>query len=191
MRTLKLQTQVSIDGFIAGTNGEMDWVTRNWDEELKRYVEDLTEPVDCIVLGRVLAEGFIPYWATVAANLDDPQHLAGKKFTDTPKVVFSKTLKTSDWDNTMLAKGDIVEEVNRLKQQAGSDIIAYGGSKFVSNLIEHGLIDEYHLFVNPTAIGHGMPIFAGLQDKLNLQLVQARAFSCGIIVLCYKPRVGQ
>jgi dihydrofolate reductase len=187
MRTLKLQTQISIDGFIAGTNGEMDWMKWNWDDPLKKYVADLTEPVDTIILGRNLAQGFIPHWAGVAANPDDPEVLAGKKYTETLKVVFSKTLTKSDWANTTLATGEITDEIKRLKAQTGGDIIAYGGSHFVSNLIKHNLIDEYHLFVNPTAIGRGMHIFAGLQANLSLQLVKATAFECGIVVLCYKP----
>jgi dihydrofolate reductase len=179
---------MSIDGFIAGANGEMDCMTFNWDNALKQYVSDLTEPVGTIVLGRNLAQGFIPHWATVAANPDDPDVLAGKKFSETPKVVFSKTLTKSEWANTTLATGDIIEEITALKQQSGGDIIAYGGSNFVSNLIKHNLIDEYHLFVNPTAIGRGMPIFTGLAENLNLKLVNATAFDCGIVVLCYKPR---
>ncbi|MFY8001652.1 MAG: dihydrofolate reductase family protein [Candidatus Kapaibacteriota bacterium] len=187
MRTLKLQVQITIDGFIAGAKGEMDWMTFNWDDALKTYVAGVTEAVDTIVLGRTLAQGFIPHWARVAANPDDPEILAGKKFTETPKVVFSKMLQTCEWENTTLANGEMTDEIKRLKAQSGGDIIAYGGSHFVSNLIKHNLIDEYHLFVNPTAIGCGMPIFTGLEANLNLKLVKATAFDCGIVVLCYKP----
>ncbi len=114
MRKLKLQVQMTVDGYIAGPNGEMDWMEWNWDDELKQYVADLTEPVDCIILGRKLAEGFIPHWATVAANPDDPEFTAGKKFTDTHKVVFTKTLDKSEWDNTVLAKGNLVDEITKL-----------------------------------------------------------------------------
>ena len=116
MRKLKLQVQMSADGYIAGTNGEMDWLVRDWDDELKKYVTAITEPIDCIVLGRKLAQGFIPYWATVATNPDDPQFTAGQKFTDTYKVVFTKTLDKSDWANTVLAKGDLVDEITKLKK---------------------------------------------------------------------------
>ncbi len=92
MRKLKLQVQSSIDGLIAGVNGEMDWMKWNWDDSLKNYVEEITSTIDCIVLGRKLAEGFIPYWADVAANVAHPEIAAGKRFTDTKKVVFSNTL---------------------------------------------------------------------------------------------------
>ena len=155
MRELKLQVQMSVDGFISGPNGEMDWMALDWDDALKACVTEITTPVDCIVLGRKLAQGFIPHWAAVAANPDDPEFTAGKKFTDTHKVVFTKTLGRSEWDNTVLAKGDLVDEISRLKKQVGSDIIAYGGGTFVSALIKYGLIDELNLLVNPVALGRG------------------------------------
>lgn len=188
MRKLKLQVQITVDGFIAGTNGEMDWMEFNWDDGLKQYVAELTEPVDSIVLGRKLAEGFIPYWTSVAANPEDPQFLAGKKFTETSKVVFTKTLDKPDWDNTVLAKGGLAEEINKLKNQEGGDIIAYGGATFVSSLIKNGLVDEFHLFINPTAIGNGLPIFKALDSKQNLALIKATSFDCGIVVLHYEPK---
>lgn len=188
MRKLKLQVQMTVDGYIAGPNGEMDWMSFNWDDELKDYVTALTEPVDCIVLGRKLAEGFIPHWACVAADPDHPEFTAGKKFTDTPKVVFSKTLAQSVWNNTTLAKGDLTDKITRLKKQTGQDIIAYGGATFVSVLIQEGLIDAFHLFINPAAIGKGMPIFKGLDSKQSLHLVKATAFDCGIVVLHYERK---
>ncbi len=90
MRKVKLQMQVSLDGFVAGPNGEMDWMTWNWDDELKEYVMKLTEPIDCIILGRVLAQGFIPHWTAAAQNPESDSFT--HKMVDTPKVVFSKTL---------------------------------------------------------------------------------------------------
>jgi dihydrofolate reductase len=188
MRKLKLQVQMTVDGYIAGLNGEMDFMAWNWDDELKQYVKDITEPVDCIILGRKLAEGFIPYWATVAANPDDPEFTAGKKFTDTHKVVFTKTLDESEWDKTVLAKCNLIDEIAKLKKQDGKDIIAYGGATFVSALIKQGLIDEFHLFINPTAIGNGMTIFKELDSKQDLTLVKATSFDCGIVALNYEPK---
>lgn len=186
MRKLKLQVQISVDGFIAGLHGEMDWMEWNWDDALKQYVGDITEPVDCIVLGRKLAEGFIPYWTAVSANPDDPQYTAGLKFTGTHKVVFTKILGQSIWENTVLAKGNLVDEITALKKQAGKDIIAYGGAGFVSALIKNGLIDEFRLFVNPTAIGNGMPIFKELGSKQDFKLIKATSFHCGVAVLHYE-----
>ena len=185
MRKLKLQVQMSVDGYIAGTNGEMDWMVWNWDDELKQYVKDITEPVDCIILGRKLAQGFIPHWAS---QIRRPEVRALRNLTVQTKVVFTKTLDKSEWDNTVLAKGDLVDEITKLKKQDGKDIIAYGGATFVSALIKQGLIDEFHLFINPTAIGNGMTIFKELDSKQNLTLVKSTSFDCGIVVLNYEPK---
>ena len=179
MRKLKLQVQMTVDGYIAGPNGEMDWTNRNWDNKLKNYVGEITRSVDCIILGRKLAQGFIPYWAS------HPEEEGADKFNHTHKVIFTKTLDRSDWDNTVLAKGDLVNEISKLKTQDGKDIIAYGGATFVSALIKHGLIDEFHLFINPTALGKGMTIFGELDHSQNLKLVKSTSFDCGIVVLNY------
>lgn len=184
MRKLKLQMQVSPDGYVAGPNGEMDWMVWNWDDKLKQYVTDLTNPIDTIILGRKLAEGFIPHWAAVAADSNHPEFTSGIKFTDTPKVVFTKTLEQSSWQNTVLAKGDLSEEITRLKNQDGGDLMTYGGASMAAALIEKGLIDELHLFVNPTAIGNGLAIF---KNRTNLKLLQVHPFDCGIVVLQYVP----
>lgn len=181
---------MSLDGFIAGPNGEMDWMVWDWDDALKQYVQEITDPVDCIVLGRKLAQGFIPYWADVASNPDHPEHVAGLKFAATRKLIFTKTLEGAEWDHTFLAKGDLAAEINQLKKQNGNDIIAYGGAAFVSSLIKERLIDEYHFFVNPTILGEGMAIFKEVQNKQNLQLVKATAFDCGIVVHHYEPKLG-
>ncbi|PHN05513.1 dihydrofolate reductase family protein [Flavilitoribacter nigricans] len=186
MRKLKLQVQISVDGYIAGPNGEMDWVTFDWDDELKEYVTSITDPIDTIVLGRNLAEGFIPHWASVAEDPDNPEHTAGIKFTETPKMVFSRKLDESTWDNTVVAKKGLVEAIQELKAQDGQDIIAYGGGEFVSSLIKEGLIDEFHLLINPVALGDGMPIFESMEERQPLKLKKSIAFDCGIVLLCYE-----
>ncbi|MBD1392834.1 dihydrofolate reductase family protein [Mucilaginibacter glaciei] len=187
MRKVKLQMQVSLDGFVAGPNNEMDWMTWNWDDKLKAYVQEITAPVDTIILGRVLAEGFIPVWKerSKEADADAFTH----KMVNDPKVVFTKTLTDSPWENTTLA-ANIVEEVMKLKDQPGGDIVVYGGACLASAMIKNNLIDEYHIFVNPVIIGKGKPIFADLDSKLNLKLVRASPFDCGITVLCYTPANG-
>jgi dihydrofolate reductase len=182
MRKLKLQVQMTVDGFIAGLNGEMDWRAVDWDHKLKKYVGELTDPVDCIVLGRKLAQGFIPYWAS------HPEAEGADKFNRTKKVIFTKTLERSEWDLTVLAKGDLVEEITRLKKQDGQDIIAYGGAAFASALIKHRLIDEFHFFINPAAIGSGISIFKELDHRQDLILVKSTSFDCGIVVLNYEPQ---
>ena len=187
MRKLKLQVQITVDGFVGGPGGELDWMTWNWDDKLKDHVTELNEPVDCVLLGRKMTDGFISHWAKVAEDPTAEDYWAGRKFTDTPKVVFTKTLETSEWPNTVLAKGDLVEEVNSLKNQEGKDIIVYGGAEFVSSLIKHNLIDEYHLFVNPVAIGKGLTIFGEIGGKFQLKQIAATPYECGVTVHQYIP----
>lgn len=185
MRRLKLQMQISLDGFVAGPGHEMDWMTWNWDEELNNYVTQITAPVDQILLGRNLAAGFIPAWdGTLAKSENDA---SAQKMVNTPKLVFSKTLESSTWNNTTLVKGDLAEEVTKLKQLPGGDLIAYGGATFSTSLIINNLIDDYHLFLNPVAIGKGLSIFQMLQQYLKLKLIESKAFSCGVVALHYQP----
>lgn len=186
MRKLKLQVQITVDGFIAGQNGETNWMTLNWSEDIKNYVDKITLPVDTILLGRNLAEGFIPHWAKVAMEDNNPEKKAGIKFTETPKIVFSKTLKKSKWENTAIENGDFVKKVKSLKKENGGDIIVYGGSTFVSSLIKKALIDELHLFVNPAILGNGLPVFKEVTTTQKLELVKSKQFNCGIILLVYK-----
>jgi len=185
MRKLKLQVQISIDGYVAGPNHEMDWMTWNWDDKLKDFVDALHQPVGTILLGRGMADGFITHWTNVTNNPEDESYAFAKLMVDTPKVIFSKTLESIDYANTTLAKGDLAEEVNTLKNQPGGDIIVYGGAGFDSCLIEAGLIDELNLFVNPAAIGQGLKIFT---TKTNYELASATPFECGIVVLTYHPK---
>lgn len=185
MRKLKLQMQMTLDGFVAGTNGEMDWMVWDWDDELKQAVADLTESVDTILLGKNLAQGFIPHWTKVADDKNHPEHSAGQKFVNTHKIVVSKTLTKSDWPNTTLANGDLVQEINKLKQQEGQDIIVYGGGAFVASLITNELIDEFNLFINPAINGKGIAIFSECQQPQKLKLEHSKAYPCGIVAVRY------
>lgn len=177
---------MTIDGFISGQNGEMDWMCFSWTDDILSYVREITEPVDTIILGRKLAEGFIPHWENVVKDPNHPEYWGGIKYTTTPKIVFTKTLEKSIWNNTEIAKGDLVDEITNLKDQNGKDIIVYGGAMFVSSLINAGLIDEFHLFINPAAIGNGLTIFKGLDKNQKMKLKSAKQFDCGIALLCYE-----
>lgn len=188
MRKLKLQVQMTVDGFIAGQHGEMDWICFSWTDDIINYAREITEPVDTILLGRKLAEGFIPHWENVVLDPKNPEYEGGLKYTSTPKIVFSKTMNKSIWNNTEIANGELVEEITILKNKKGSDIIAYGGGTFVSALIKNKLIDELHLFVNPAAIGNGMPIFKELTVMQKFSVIDVKHFACGIITLIYKPK---
>jgi len=115
LRKLKLQVQMSIDGCIAGPNGEMDWLV--WDDKYNRYVNELTESVDTILLGRKMVDGFISYWSNVMSKPDDPRNAIAKKMVEIPKVVFTKTLNKSEWINTDIATGDLKDEITKLERK--------------------------------------------------------------------------
>ena len=191
MRKLKLHMNMSLDGYVARPNGELDWMTWDQDDKLIEFIHSLIDSSDTILLGRKMTDGFINHWENVVNNKpDSPDFLLAKKMVDTPKVVFTKTLDKSTWNNTTLAKGNLAEEIADLKKsrQGGSkDIIVYGGAGFVSSLIKEGLIDEYHLIVNPTAIANGMTIFNSLDRMQKFSPIQAKLYSGGKIVLSYKP----
>jgi dihydrofolate reductase len=189
MRKLKLQMQTTVDGFVAGPNGKLDWMS-GWDvdDEYKNYINEITDLSDTILMGRKMTDEFVNYWTKAAGNPDSPDYVFAKKMVNYPKVVFTKTLDKSPWANTVLAKGDLVEEVTRRKNESGKDILVYGGANFASSLIKENLVDEYIFFVNPVAIGKGMTIFNGLDDNFNLKFVKSRSFDCGVTLLCYEPK---
>lgn len=185
MRKLKLQVQMTLDGFVAGPNGELDWMTWEMDDKSKKFVNDLTDSVDTILLGRKMTEGFISYWTNVKPESE--QYPFARKMVEKPKYVFSNTLTKSNWENTTIVKGDLKEEINKIKNQnRDKDIIVYGGAAFVSSLIKNNLIDEYYLIINPTAIGKGLRIFDGIESKLSLKLIKSTSFDNGKVVNQYK-----
>ena len=177
---------MSVDGCIAGPNGEMDWMVGLLDDELIKYVSKITESVDTILLGRKMTDVFISFWLDVMNKPDDPWHAFSKKMIETPKVVFTKTLNKSKWINTDIATGDLIEEVSKIKSQNGRDIVVYGGASFDSSLIKEKLIDEFYLFINPVAIGNGMTIFNDLNEIQKYTLIESKAFECGIVLLWYE-----
>jgi dihydrofolate reductase len=179
---------MSIDGYIAGPNGEMDWIVWDWDDKFKNHVFELTEPVDTIILGRKMTDVFVSYWSDIMTRPDDPSYDFAKKMIETPKVVFTKTLKKSQWVNTTLATGDLTDEIMKLKNESGKDIVVYGGATFDSSLIKAGLIDEFYLFINPVAIGSGMAIFKGINEIQKFTLVKSTPFDCGIVELYFEPK---
>ena len=186
MRKLRLQVQISVDGCIAGPNNEMDWLV--WDDKYIKYVNDITESVDTIIMGRKMVDGFIPYWTDVMNKPDDPMNALAKKMIEIPKVVFTKTLNKSRWINTDIATGDLKDEITKLKNQNGGDIIVYGGVSFDSSLIKEKLIDEFYLFVNPVVIGNGKTIFKNLEEIQRFTLIESRGFDCGLVLLHYEVK---
>ena len=194
MRKLKLEMQVSADGFAADSDGGTDWMVWNWapewpwDQRLREYHNALTASSDCILLSRAMAqEGFIDHWAQVALNADDPQHAFAQPVAQMRKVVFSRTLERASWPNTELAQGGLTEAVSALKREPGKDLLAYGGPTFASSLLAAGLIDELHIFQNPSFLGKGRPMFKDLRQSVPMRLKGALPFECGVVVLQYVP----
>jgi len=187
MRKVKLQMQMTINGYVGGTNGENDWMTWNPDAEFTAFLDSLLDTSDTLLLGRKLADGgFIKYWESAADK--DPAPPFAKKIAALPKIVFSKTTEKSTWNNTNLAKGNLAEEIARLKKQNGKDILVFGGADFVSSLIKEGLIDEYHLIINPTAMGSGMTIFNSLDSVQKFTPIQSKLYPGGKTVLSFVPK---
>ena len=182
MRKLKLQVQMTVDGFVGGPEGQLDWMTRNLDEGAIARIVQITDSSDTILLGRKMTDGFIKYWEAVQPV--SPEYIFARRMVDTPKVVFSKTLKHVEGKNVRVETGDLVQAVNQLKVQRGKDIVVYGGATFVSALIEHDLIDEFNIFMNPIAIGRGMRIF---KDRKALRLTDSTAYPSGVVVNTYQP----
>jgi dihydrofolate reductase len=189
MRKVKLQIQVTVDGLICGPNGEMDWLTWDWDEVLKSYAGELTNSVDTFLMGRATGEGMAIYWPTVASNPESSEEdkWMAERLNSFPKVVFSRTISHLDWNNARIAN-DIVTEVQELKKEPGKDIMIYGGAGIVSSFISENLIDEYHLFINPVAIGKGKAIFDKVNNSLKLKLVKATVSTTGIVIHQYVPQ---
>ena len=184
-RKLKLQMQISVDGFVStGPNDDQSWVTWALDE-IYHDVLELLDSIDTIIIGRKLAVDYIPFWQSTYKKSDDPMYAFAQRIVNAKKIVFTKTLDKSEWDNTELAKGNLADEIKTLKSQNGKDIIVYGGSLFVSELIKEGLIDEFHLFVNPAALGNGVPIFDKISKYIQLKLEKTIVYKCGIHLFTY------
>jgi dihydrofolate reductase len=182
MRTLYMFDMITLDGFFEGINRELDW--HNVDDEFNDFAIDQLNRTDLLLFGRVTYELMASYWPTHEAVKDDP--IVAGKMNSLPKIVFSRTLERAEWSNATLINGNIVEEVLRLKQLPGKDIGVFGSSNLSLTLIQHGLINEYRIIVNPVVLGAGKPLFKGIDNRLNLQLLKVKAFNSGNVLLCYE-----
>ena len=183
MRKVILFNMVTLDGFFEGPNGEIDW--HNVDEEFNEFAVHQVSTADGLIFGRVTYELMASYWPTPAAQADDP--IVAEKMNTMPKIVFSRTLNTVEWNNTRLVKGDAAEEISKIKQQPGRDLLIFGSADLASNLTNLGLIDEYRIMVNPVVLGKGNPLFKDIKEKLNLRLLRTKTFSNGNVLLYYEP----
>jgi dihydrofolate reductase len=185
-RKLKLQVAISVDGCIAGPNYEMDWLIS--DDEIMKYIDDIAASVDTIIMGRKMVDGFISHWSSRMNNSDDHWNAFAKKMIDIPKIVFTKTLNKSEWINTEIAKGDLKDEITKLKSQDEKDILVYGGASFDSSLIKEKQIDEFYLLVVPIVFGKGKTIFKDLKEIQKLTLIESKVFDCGVVLLHYEVK---
>lgn len=183
MRKVIYSMLVSLDGFIEGPNRELDW--HIIDEELHRFINDQLSEFDTYLYGRRLYE-VMTYWETADTNPSSPEYELefARIWKSTPKIVFSKTLEQVQ-GNARLVRDNIVEEITKLKQQPGKNM-DLGGPNIASTFMRLGLIDEYRLFIQPVILGRGTPFFPALDDKINLRLVEIRAFGSGVVYLRYQ-----
>ena len=174
MRKLKLQMSISLDGYVARHEGQLDWMTWDQDDKFLDFIIHLADTSDTILMGRKMAPEFITYWENVVDNEPDNRYSKLAPYmVNTGKIVFSKTLSSIPGRNVRVENGDLVEKVKELKSQEGKDLLVYGGANFVSSLIDHNLIDDYYLLLNPTAIGKGLSIFS---DTKPFRLIDSKAY---------------
>ena len=183
MRKLIYSMGVSLDGFIAGPDGEIDWSAP--DEELHRFHNQQTREMGAHLYGRRLYE-VMAYWETADEKPSAPDHELefARIWKDMPKIVFSKTLEKVE-GNARLVRDSVAEEVAKLKEQPGKDL-AVGGAGLASTLTKLGLIDEYRLFVSPVVLGRGTPYFPALGERINLELVETRTFGSRVVYVRYR-----
>jgi dihydrofolate reductase len=183
MRRLIYSTGVSLDGYIAGRDGEFDWSAP--DEELHRFHNQQTRELGVHLCGRRLYETMV-YWETADKNPSAAEYVLefARIWQDLPKVVFSTTLAKVEGNATLATHG-VAEEVAELKQQPGKDL-AVGGAGLASTCIELGLVDEYRLFVSPVVVGGGTPYFPALDARIGLELVETRTFGSRVVYLRYR-----
>jgi dihydrofolate reductase len=187
MRKIISQMMVTLDGFIEGPNRELDWHVV--DDEYNVYAEEELSSMDTILFGRVTYQNMAAFWTTPFAIETYP--VIADKMNNLHKIVFSETLERVEWNNTRLIKKNIEEEILKLKELSGKNMVILGSSDFAVSLTELGLIDEYHIMVNPVVLGKGKPLFKGIRNKLNLKLIKTKTFDSGNVLHCYQLAQGR
>ncbi|KAA9340372.1 dihydrofolate reductase family protein [Larkinella humicola] len=188
MRKLVLFAHISLDGFAGDIAGGLRFLSYN--EELQQFADELVKTVGAPVYGKNTYQLMAGYWPTV---LDDPN--ADKHSLDharwvqqIPKIVFSTTLPSADWNNTTLIKDNLVEEVNTLKQQPGKDLVIFGSPGLAKSLMNLGLIDEYKLTLHPVILGAGINLFDNNTPMSKLKLLESKTLGSGVVTLHYSAR---
>ena len=181
MRKIVLMLSVSLDGFMAGPNGELDW--QLVDDELHWHFNEVLSQMDAFLSGRTTYELMAGFWPTADSNpvSTPPMVEFASIWRDTPKIVYSRTLPGAEW-NTTIVRDVIPEEVQRLKEQPGGDL-ALGGADLAAEFLRHDLIDEFRLYVHPVLVGRGKPLFPQSDRWKELRLLETRTFESGVVLL--------
>ncbi len=185
MRKIISFMHISLDGFVAGPNGEMNWI--KVDEEIFDHVGKRIGETGAALYGRVTYEMMEGYWPNAGdkpnASKHDIDH--SKWYNKAHKNVLSKTMKDTELPDTTIISDNLSDRINKIKQEEGSEILLFGSPTATHSLIQQNLIDGYWLFVNPIILGEGIPLFTHIKDKIKLKLITTRQFTCGVTELNY------
>lgn len=184
MRRLILFNFVTLDGFFEGPKGQIDW--HQVDGEFNDFSIEQLNQLDLIILGRKTYQLMESYWTSKEANSNDP--IIAGFMNSKPKIVISTTLKSAAWNNTVLLKDNIAEEIAKLKNQPGKDIFIFGSALLADSFTNLGLIDEYRIMINPVVLGSGSTLFKPSNKKLGLSLIKTKIFDSGNVLLYYQPK---
>lgn len=172
---------VTLDGFFEGHKSwDLDWHGSVWGPELEQLSVEQLQSADLLLFGRATYQGMAGYWPSATGQVADLMN-------NISKVVFSRTLEKAEWNRTRLVRERADEEVARLKQQPGRDMLIFGSATLCSTLIPHGLIDEYRLCIAPVILGTGTPLFKPSPHKITMKLLEARPLASGGVILRYQP----
>ena len=190
MRNLIFFMHTSLDGFVAGPNGELGWI--NLDDAMFDFVATMTDQADTALYGRVTYEMMQSYWPKAGeqpnATKHDKEHSA--LYNKVSKIVLSKTISEKGLGNTTVISDQLTDNINKIKKQDGKNILIFGSPGASQSLLNQGLIDEFWLFVNPIILGQGMPLFKDITGTTKLKLVESKTFACGVIALHYEKSIG-
>ncbi|MCF2447219.1 dihydrofolate reductase family protein [Dyadobacter sp. CY345] len=189
MRKVIVSMNVTLDGFMAGPNCELDWHFKYWNEEMAKEAAEQLNKADTILLGRITYLALADYWPFQPLNPNFArQDMAyADMMNNHRKIVFSSTLKDTRWNNSVVKKDSLKNAVCHLKQQSGKEILVLGSGTLVASLIEYNLIDEYQLWVHPVTLGKGKLLFKNSEIKNSLKLVKEKEFESGVVIHFYIP----
>ena len=176
---------VSANGYFKGANEDISWAHQNVSQEENDFAAENAQGGAVLLFGRKTYEMMMSYWPTPDAKKNNAGVAEGMNKAE--KIVFSRTLKKAEWDNTKIIADDIEKEVKKLKE-SGKNITILGSGTIVNQLAEAGLIDEFQLMVHPVVIDKGTPFLKDIHRKLDLELTKSRSFKSGIVLLCYQPK---